>query len=402
MRIFKFSLIMLALLATQHSATSQTVSGRSFITGFEMGTLAEGIAYGSGGSVQSAVVRSGSYAYHANPNQSNAYIAFQSRAAGGNLRQIFASARFYLYVAQLPVAGSVSIVKIGGAATLNPEVDLNADGSLTLADSWRPAIATSQNALSADGQWHRIEFDVGAGLHVYVDGALWASGTVATYSPGYSIAFGAGQSPTSINATADLYFDDVLVDGGSFSVTGFPGDGHAALLRPAGDPVVLNSWTGGAGATSNVYMAAKNAPPAGMPPTAESNTSQIKNPSHGTNLDYKPSIQSYTAAGVPATAVINAAMAICNDGQESSKGSTKSGGVWIDSNPGQVAGGYSFDYGDAAGAVTYFPSGWATHFGPVISNPAVSISGSPIVAVRKTTNSDGVDVDFLGVYIDYR
>lgn len=50
-----------------------------------------------------------------------------------------------------------------------------ADGSLTLADSVSTSLATSQNKLSADGAWHRVEFDVGYGLHLYVDGALWAS-----------------------------------------------------------------------------------------------------------------------------------------------------------------------------------------------------------------------------------
>src|SRR5438034_6235318 len=32
------------------------------------------------------------------------------------------------------------------------------------------------------------------------------------------------------------------IDAGSFA-TGLPGDGHAVLLKPTGDPPTLNSWT---------------------------------------------------------------------------------------------------------------------------------------------------------------
>lgn len=153
----------LAVFSTQHTAMSQTVTGRSFISGFELGSLNEG--GGNGGTVESGAGRFGSYAYHAHPIYSNQYIGFTSRSAGGNLRSLFRSSRFYLRIVQLPLNGSVSIVRIGGAATFNPEVDLNWDGTLTLADSWYPVLAKSQAALSADGLWHRVEFDVGYGYN---------------------------------------------------------------------------------------------------------------------------------------------------------------------------------------------------------------------------------------------
>ena len=84
--------------------------------------------------------------------------------------------------------------------------------------------------------------------------------------------------------------------------------------------------------------------------------SQIKN-RYGGNLDYKPSMQTYTDAGIPATAKINAVMALSNDRQESSKGNARFGGIWIDKNPSQAAGGYSFDFGDDGGMVGAFPAG---------------------------------------------
>jgi hypothetical protein len=395
--MFKFFVtVVVCLVAVRGEA--QTVSGRSFLTGFELGSMAEGVD--RGGSVQSGVVRSGAFAYRANPVNSNQFIAFQSRSAGGVLRQIFRSSRFYVRIAQLPVAGSVAVVKIGGATTYNPEVDLNADGSLTLADSVSPVLATSANKLPADGTWHRIEFDAGYGLKVYVDGMLWANASGKYYPAGGSIAFGAGQTPRFINATADLYFDDVLVDGDTFQNTGLPGDGRVALLRPALDPATLNGWTGGAGSNVNIYAGARTSPPAGKPAGQATNATQIRNGSHSGALDYKPSVQTYSEAGIPGNAQVNAVMAVVNDGLDSGK-NAPSGNVWIASNPAQAAGGYSFDFGDASGAMGVFPTGWTTHSGPVSSNPAVNLSGAPIVSVRKASGSS-VSVDFLGVYVDYR
>jgi hypothetical protein len=396
MRTFRTSLTLLAMVFAQRAAISQT---RTFISGFELGTTAEGSGYG--GSVQSAYGRAGSFGYRANPNYSSQYIGFVSRAAGGTLRSLFRSSRFYIRVAQLPITGNVAIVKIGGAATFNPEVDLNWDGSLTLADSWYPALATSQNKLTADGLWHRVEFDVGYGLRVYVDGALWAAGSTTTYPAAPAIVFGAFGSPTTGSNTCDLYFDDILVDSGSFASTGLPGAGHAVLLRPAGDPLILNSWTGGAGSTASLWMPVHNVPAAGLPAANATNMSQIKNSSSKVNLDYKPTVQTYASAGIPGSATINAVMALGSDGQEKGNGSAKTGGIWIESNPAQAAGGYPFDYGDGSGTVGAFPSGWATHAGPVTSNPVVTLSAAPVVAVRKSSGAN-VDVDFLGVYVDYR
>lgn len=384
-----------------HFASAQTSTTRSLITGFELGTLAEAHKV-STGSVQSGLVRSGGYAYRANPVYSTQRIVFASRAAGGAQRQTFRSARFYLYVNALPLNGSVSIVKIGGAATFNPEVDLNPDGTLTLADSWQPDLGTSSKALTPNGQWRRIEFDAGAGLAVYVDGELWVSGSSKSYPAGTSIAFGAGESRSSIQSTTDLYFDDIVVDADSFSTSGFPGDGRVTLLSQVADPLSLNNWTGGAGSKSNLWMAVATTPPDGKPAKLATDLSQIKNAASGSNQDYKPKMQTYLDAGVPMGATIGGVMAICSDGQETVQGA-KNGGIWVDENPAQKVGGNSFDYGDASSVIGDFPAGWASHYGPVSGKPAVDLAKSPVVAVRKASQSGkGVAVDFLGVYVDWR
>jgi hypothetical protein len=384
-----------ALLSVPNNLGAQ-VTGATFITGFEMGSLSEGFGTLNGGAIQNGTVRSGNYAYEARALYSNPSIVFASRSSGGVVRQIFKSTRFYVNIAELPLQGSVSLVKIGGASTFNPEVDLNSDGTLTLADSWYPHIATSSLALIAGSGWHRIEFDIGSGLRVYVDGALWAGGSSTFYPAGVSISFGAGESPTSINATCDLFFDDLLVSGGSFG-NNLPGDGHVVLLTPMGD-MSSNSWTGGAGATTGLWGGINHAPAWGLSVKKATNTSQIKNGSHASNQVYMPNIQTYASAGVSGT--VNAVMALTNDGEEGTNGSAKTGSVWISQNPSQPSG-YSFDFGDAAGVIGAFPSGWATHAGPTISSPAVNLSASPVVAIQKSSGVN-VDVDLLGVYVDYR
>jgi hypothetical protein len=366
----------------------------SLISGFETGSLNEGIA--NGGTVTNAFAHSGQYAYRANPQNSNQYIGFVSRASGGALRQIFKSARFYLYINALPLS-SVSIVKIGGAATFNPEVDLNSDGTLTLADSWYPSLAKSQGHLTT-GVWHLIEFSVGSGLAVRVDGLPFVSGGTTAYPGAYNMVFGAGPTPTAINTTADLIFDDILISSGSFAQNGWPGAGHVALMTPISDPLALNAWTNGAGTTSSLFMAVRNAPEWGKPAPSEGNMTQIKNASHGSNQDYMPSFPAYSSV-LPAGAVITAVMPICNDGQEDAKGSSKSGALWIHQNPAQTVGGYSFDYGDNNGVIGAFPTGWATHFGPVSTgvNPATA----PLVVIRKSSGAN-VDADLVGIYVAYQ
>lgn len=380
--------------------------GRSLICGFEMGSLAEGIANGPC-SVQSAIVRSGNFAYRANPVLSNASISFVSLQPGSaGARPIFKSSRFFIQVAALPsgpgpARPSVAIMRLGGAGTFNPEVDLSADGTLTIADSVTQTIATSIQSLSVDGLWHRVEVDVGYGIKVYVDGSLWVSGGTTLYLSAGSISFGAGASARYVNATCDLYFDDILVDSESFSITGLPGDGHAVLLLANGDPSNLNHWTGGAGGSVGLFQAVSAIPPGGLAAGGATDASQIKNEIQSGGLDYVPSVRSYADVGIGPSNTVNAVMAICNDGVESAR-KTAEGGLWVASNPTQSSPGTTFDFGDGSSAAGNFPLGWRSHYGPVSVLPVLDLNATPAVAVRKVSKSSiAADVDFLGVYVDY-
>jgi hypothetical protein len=314
---------------------------RSFMTGFELGSLSEGVGPLNYGEVQSTVVRSGNFAYRAHPTDIHSpaqKIGFASVAAGGVYRQLFRSSRFYIKVAALPDTGSVSIVRLAGAATFNPEVDLNPNGTLSIADSQIQIIATSTSALSVDGLWHRVEFDVGNGLKVYVDGTLWVFGigVVNNYPTAASITFGAGESPTSVNALTDLYFDDILIDDDSFVNSGLPGDGSVVLL-----PSISNN--------SGTYT-----------------------------------LTSYLAGGVSGT--VYATQPICMSIQ-TGHGKT-SGSIVSSVNPIDTA--FTFDFGDAV--IT-------TNVGKLLSNPPVTFALQPTVTV--TTSSRTQSIQFVGLYVNF-
>lgn len=367
---------------------------RSYITGFELNHLREAESFGgTAASIQSTIARSGTYALRVNASASFGYVRYNSRPAGGSLRSAFRSFRLYLRIASLPSA-AVVIAGAGTSSAPSFGVRLNTDGTI-IADDASGGSFTSTKALSADSTWHRIEFDAGYsggnGVQVYVDGISWASGgssAVTTQQYAYIGITG--------NATVDYYIDDVIWDDSAFAGS-LPGAGNVILLIPtAGNNA--NSWTGGGGGTGDIHGGVDNIPPTGAATPADA--SQIKNAASGGNLDYVATMQKYQAL-VPLGSTINAIMAICNDAEEVST-NTKAGGIWCASNPAQAAGGNSFDYGDDAGAMGAFPSNWSTHAGPVAVAPSVTLSTAPTVTVRKTTSTTRVvDVDFMGLYVDF-
>lgn len=340
---------------------------------------------GSGFSVQSTVKRTGSFALRMNPSSSACLIGFSSRPAGGTNRALFSSVRFYVRIASLPASPSFSLVGFSSGRTLT----LNSNGTLNIQSN------TSTLAFTADNLWHRVEFACsGSNSEARVDGVQWVTEALGQ-SASTSLQFGQSAGTPS----CDLYIDDIIADDGDFNSTGFPGESSALLLIPtAGNNA--NSWTDGAGGTGDIHGSVDNIPPVGV--AASTASAKIKNAATGTNLDYTATMQTYIAGGVPARSVVNAVMALCNDGEEVTTG-TKDGGIWIASNPAQSAAGNTFDYGnDTATPVGTFPTGWITHFGPVTANPSVTLSTAPTVSVRKTTSTNRtVDVDFMGIYVDY-
>lgn len=360
-----------------------------------MGELYSTNAIGTGVSVQSSVVPEGSsYALRLNPSAEGIEWAFRLITSGGGAAAFAKSATFFLRIASLPIANSVLIL----CGTTNSDTfTLNSNGTVTL-DAFGSGSVTSSNAFTADGLWHFVVWDngwnSGAGRRLYVDSTEWASDSTIT-SATNAIRFG---RDTATVGTYDIYIARLTVyDGPIPSPSTLRVSQQKLLIPTAGNSA--NSWVNGGGGTGNISGAVDNIPPIGA--AASTDGTKIKNAASGGNLDYTATLQSYSAAGIPAGSIINAVQAICNDGEEVAT-STKAGAIWCASNPAQSAGTGTFDFGNDVGALATFPTNWKTHFGVVTESPSVTLATAPTLTVRKTSSTTRVvDVDFMGLYVDY-
>jgi hypothetical protein len=375
---------------------------RTYICGFELGSLGEAFSSSGTVSVQSTTKRTGGYALRINPTAAQGKVVLASVAAGGTIRNLFQSVRFYFYPAGSFVAG-VTIVSTSTSPTAGDDpgfsqwqLSMDSLGRLTIYTSDGATVTafnTSSLTLKLDA-WNLIQVDAGwssgNGAKVYGNGVEFASVSANAMTPQAYFHF----ASFFANGTLDYYFDDFVADDGSAVI----GAGQQILLKPISDNA-RGSWTGGAGGTTNLFEAINNIPPIGT--ASETDLTQIENATNTANQDGLFNTQSYATGGVGAFDTVNAVMAIVNDGEDVATG-TKTGGVWVNSNPAQAAGGQSFDYGDDGGALGTFPSGWKTHVGAVAASPSVTLGTSPVVGIRATSATTRVrSADFLGIYVDY-
>lgn len=346
--------------------------------------------------VVTSPVHGGTYAYQFAPSANIANVRFRIRAAGGTNRALFRSCRFYLNIAALTNANGTILCGAGAAAFSAIgavfSLALNSTGTLVVQESGGTN-NVSTNALTADNLWHRIEFDVGwnsgAGARVFVDGVQWASFSTVTLAAQVEGLVGMD----GFANTSNVYVDDIVWDdstlGGSVGY-----DWQCKLLLPVADPGALNSWTVAGGGTSNLWDSVNNIPPTDAVTAGNS----IVNAASGGNLDYVATMQSYKEGGLGIYDKVRSVIAMCRDAEDITTG-TKSGGVWIASNPSQTAGGgLAFDYGDDYGVAKNFRG----HVNSPVVNPSVTLTTRPTVGVRKTTSTTRqVDVDFLGIYVEY-
>lgn len=375
---------------------------RSYICGFEMGGIGEFNSVVGSPSIQTTTVRSGTYAMQVNNPGTATYAVFHSRPAGGVLAAIFRSVRFYLYIVSYPIATNASNIWSIGASggTQTIWLRLKEDGKLDLQDS--SGATDNGNLIISLNAWHSIKVDVSTtpgSSKVYIDGVSALDAGTGPSSAA-QVEMRLGQLINAQNsATANIFFDDVLVDDNSFSVSGLPGESKLALLIPtAGNNA--GGWTDGAGGTGDIHGSVDNIPPTGV--LASTAAAKIKNATSTTTGDYVATMQSYSVGGVPAGSVVNAVVAVCNDGVEVTTGGGKPGAIWIASNPAQSAGTGTFDSGDNGVIEGTYPTGWATHEGVVGVAPSVTLGTAPTVTIRKNLASTRVvGCDFMGLYVDY-
>lgn len=348
---------------------------------------------GSAASFQATTVRSGAYALRCNASAAQMYLRIQQRDSAGAFTSFCQSARFALRVGALPSANT-QIFRQHDGTNVQDCLYLNTDGSLSVARN-TTVDATSANALSADGLWHLIEFDCGwnggSGRRVYVDGVEWATNNATASTPRNRAEFG-----VCIAATADLYFDDLVVEDDTLASL-WPD--WKVIWLPAISDSAIGAWTGGAGGTTNLYDALDNVPPVAVAAGSDTNTSQIQSASGSGTDAYDANVRSYATAGITAGDTIRAVQALAVHAEGVATG-TKTGDLQIVSNP--AASAKTFAYGNDNGLAGTYASLWKGSVSTAVESPSVTLGTSPVVRVRKTdVGTRETHVAWLGAYVAY-
>jgi len=222
---------------------------RLWQTGFELNSLAIGgmeyavVSSGSGMTVQTSVVRSGTYALRINTT-SVRRLRHQFLGSSADAR-VFA--RMYFRADTFHTGGLVRICEFQNTiSNVRASIRLNPDGTLEL---WNATaqIGSDSPALST-GQWYRIDIEYNstpAGsndvLTARIDGTSFASSSVEDLGNVARFDFGLIDAPTG---TPDFFYDDIAINDstGSFE-NSFPSPGRIVHLRPnnTGDN---GAWSG--------------------------------------------------------------------------------------------------------------------------------------------------------------
>lgn len=219
---------------------------------------------GSTPSVQSSVVRTGTYALQINSLSSGTRKGI-SLAAGTTTSVSTLYYRVYFRYATLPSADNV-IIAGGSSNLLNNRfwLKISNTGTLQLADG-TGNIGSASTALSAN-TWYRVELEAntasGAGACIVkarLDGTEFAASTTRTFSSANNLVVG-GNLAAEAQTTGNWYFDDLCINNtsGSFQ-NSYPGAGGLKILVPnaTGDSA---SWTR-AGADSGANWSQVNEVP---------------------------------------------------------------------------------------------------------------------------------------------
>ncbi len=185
--------------------------------------------------VTSSRVRSGAYAWRANPSGATGFwrqhVLSSNSSNTGYLR-------VYVNIATAP-GGTIQLIRFSNVSNAHvASLRLNADRTVGLFAADNSQVGSNSAALSLD-TWYRLELKLDgstatSALEGKVDGTTFASGNNSSAAPWGCILWGA----IAGNNTSDIYFDDVAINDstGSFQ-NSWPGEGKVIHLRPnaAGD-----------------------------------------------------------------------------------------------------------------------------------------------------------------------
>lgn len=228
----KFCLFLLLI------APSLAWADRIWSSGYELNSTGADVEFegitGSGGSIVTSPVHSGTYALDFNRGTSSAVSA--EKIIYGGVSATDNCLRAYLYITT-SVGTLVPIIRVtDSAASAKFSIRLDTDNHLELWDDQTPAQEGSDSSALSANTWYRIEacseYTSGT-TTAYIDGVSFASGTMSTIKTNARLYLGIITS-----TTGRITFDDVAYNNTSGSVqNSLPGSGKIVHLLPnaAGD-----------------------------------------------------------------------------------------------------------------------------------------------------------------------
>jgi len=325
--------------------------------------------------------------------------------------------RVYLRFGTLP---SVTVPVLGGLppSSMGVSAQLTSTGKLRLINNVTSAqIGSDSSATIAINTYYRIELNIVTNASTQItsgelrlDGATVASFSGLTISSAIpTIYVGWVDTPGTNNVFC--YVDDVAVNDSTGTANNtWCGAGAVVLLLPTADNAVGTNWTRGNGTVisgGNGFQSVDNTPPVGIADLggAGADTGQLRNAGSNANSNYDATMQTYTAAGVPSGATINAVIPWVWTGAPVVT-SAKLGTVGVVSNPAitnvnLAAGGTAGAFWSGVAAGT-FPTGWKPSSGTITENPSVTLGTAPVMRITQVTSSTRIAiVCFMGIYVDF-
>lgn len=235
-------------------AASPLGAATLFLSGFESGDSEENDSNAGTFSIVTSPVRTGTYAFRANPTTTavgNLIVAGVA-AAGGATAYGAATVyhRFYFRYATKPTTGDEEIFRARAGASIKFQLRINSAGNLVAYQQDLVSLSTGTTVLNAN-TWYRIEARVGTAVagsgvwEVKINGTSEISGSTADLLNSNNTRSNYGKSTNYNGNTVDFFYDDILL-----SNSAFPGEGQVTILYPVVNGS-SNTWTIGAGAGSN-------------------------------------------------------------------------------------------------------------------------------------------------------
>ncbi len=271
------------------------------------------------------------------------------------------------------------------------EVRLDGSNRLQLYNANSAANIGSPSA-ALDTNWHRLELGImvfGSGtLNCYaelkLDGVSIASSTVQTFSTTAlgGLRFGWYNAPS---ASEQIWYDDCcLNDDQGTDQNSWPDAGTVWLLLPTSDNARGAGWLDDNAATTNLWDALDNLPPAGVTqaPATMPATAQIYNVTSGTGQNMDVNMQTYTAAGIGSGEVIKLIQMWVYAGL--AVATTRAVNAYIVSNPAETT---PATFNITAAIAGTWPTNWMYQGRTLIYNPTVTKGTAPVARVSKEVNN---------------